>query len=155
MENTNFLLSNLPTLQAINTSIDTAYSIQNSATPISVTVEKRFVPNATGDWTPVQGEAPATLKLVATEVRSFGGSKQNAIIRGYVTEEVTLPGNYQVDRGDFVSLTLCIGNDIGEIQSIVTPDGAAGTLKFEFESLSSDIPEFGRVDILVVPYACR
>lgn len=155
MENTALLLSSVPTLQELNASIANAYSIMDSATPISITVQKRFIRNAEGKWSPVQGEASAVLKVIATELRSFSGIAQNVVVRGFATETVTLPGGYQVDRGDFIGVTLLIGNNMGELQHVITPNGAAGDLKYEFDSLADAIPEFGNIDILTVPYACR
>lgn len=150
VENNALLITGKGSLDTIRKSIDSAYSMTLSPAPISLTVSQRFERNANGMMIPVP-TVSTPVNLIVTEQRCFGGNPNDIVVHACVVDDVTLPGDYELRRGDFVDIILCLDEGIGEFVTVMQLDGS---IKFEFASTEASV-KFADTERLVLPYACR
>ncbi len=149
-ESNALLITGKVSLDTINRSINSAYSMTLTPVPVDITVSQRFECNANNRMVPVS-TVDTPVNLIVTEQRCFGGNPKDIVIHACVVDDVTLPGDYELCRGDFVDIILCLDEGIGEFVTVMQLDGS---VKFEFPSTGVST-KFADTERLVLPYACR
>lgn len=150
IENNALLVTGKVSLDTIHKSIDSAYSMTLAPVPVTLTVSQRFERNTNGMMIPVPTVA-TPVNMIMTEQRCFGGNPKDVVVHACVVDNTKLPGDYELCRGEFVDIILCLDEGIGEFITVMQLDGS---IKFEFASTGVST-KFADTERLVLPYACR